>query len=196
MVRIAITGGIACGKTVVGKMLESGGLAVLEADELAHGLVERGRPAYEEVVGAFGPGILSTDGRIDRRKLGDIVFSDAGARKRLNAIVHPRVNRAMQAWFTGLGTEQPAAAAIVPLLFEAGLDRGWDAVICVSASEEDQNRRLVVRGLTLAEAKLRIEAQWPLIRKAELSDYVLVNNGSLELLEEQTTRVLQRIMKR
>jgi dephospho-CoA kinase len=195
MLQIAITGGIACGKSVVGGLFEASGVPVCEADALAHALMRPGEPAYAEVVESFGEGILAPNREIDRRRLGALVFEDPAALCRLNSIVHPLVGRKIREWMDRQPPERKAAAAVVPLLFEAGLARGWSAVVCVVAAETVQRQRLAQRGLSPEQARQRIRAQWPVERKAERADYVLVNDGSMDLLKEQTTRVLNSILR-
>lgn len=195
MERIAVTGGIACGKSVVGSFLAVEGIAVCEADSLAHELMGSAHPAYAEIVKAFGEKILGNDGAIDREALGKLVFSNKKDLAKLNAIVHPRVKKAWEQWLKDM-EERHAAAVIVPLLYEANEGRGWDAVICVSASEPVQLRRLVARGLSEHDARKRIAAQMAMDRKASFADYVINNVGGKDLLKKQTVRVLRSIMEK
>jgi dephospho-CoA kinase len=198
MVRIAVTGGIACGKSLVGSMLAEDGVAVCEADEIARRLMRPGAPVFDAVVQAFGRGILAADGTIDREILGRRVFSDAAERTRLNALVHPGTRQECERWLEDLarGPRRPrAAAVIVPLLYEAGMEKGWDAVVCVAGPEGVQMLRLAARNLSDEEARLRLAAQMPPSRKMELADYVIFNNGTLDMLRQQTRRVLQSILE-
>ena len=194
--RVAVTGGIACGKSLVGACLGRQGFAVCEADELAHLAMEPGRPAFADVVAHFGSGILGADGLIDRNALGRRVFGCREDLDVLNAAVHPHVIAAWQNWLKECGKEFAAAAVIVPLLYEAQQGVAWDAVICVAAPQRDQLRRLRERGLSGDEALLRIESQLPLARKVELADYVVVNTGAEAALEKQVTMVAKAILKR
>ena len=194
---VAVTGGIACGKSLVGRILEAEGIPVCEADDVAHRLMRRGQPVFEQVCQHFGARVLDAAGEIDRRALGAIVFQDAAERLKLNSIVHPEVAREVLGWLEARrGEARAAAAAIVPLLFEAGLDSGWDAIACVSATESVQLRRLLERKMTMDEARRRIAAQWPVQQKAERADFVLVNNGTEELLQAQTRRMLKHILEK
>jgi dephospho-CoA kinase len=195
MVGIAITGGIACGKSLVGALMGGWGVEVCDADDLAHHLMEPGAQAYGPVVAAFGREILTGDGRVDRRRLGDRVFADGGDRERLNAIVHPLVKEAWRDWVSRRPPETRAAAVLIPLLYEAGEGEGWDAVVCVVASEATQRARLAARGLDGQEARRRMAAQMPLAEKAERADFVILNDGTLDVLREQTMRVLERILE-
>jgi dephospho-CoA kinase len=193
MISIAISGGIACGKSVVASQLSRRGIPVCEADEVGHQVLRRGGVVYDAVVEAFGSGIVSSaSGEIDRTVLAGIVFSDPDRLKRLNSATHPEILRRMHRWVA----EQSggiAAAGVVPLLYEAGDEGQWDVVICVAAPEAEQLRRLESRGLTGSEARARIASQMPLREKMERADYVLYNGGSIGLLEEQTDRVMRRI---
>lgn len=167
-----------------------------EADEVAHSLMRKGELLFERVLAHFGPRVLNEAGEIDRGALGAIVFQDEAERLTLNSLVHPGVERELRDWVEARrNTACLAAAVIVPLLFESGMAGGWDAIVCVSASESVQVRRLIDRRLTEAEASQRIAAQWPVERKAECADFVLVNNGTEELLMVQTKRMLKHILQ-
>lgn len=197
MVRFSITGGIACGKSLVGAFMRNQGVDVCEADDLARRLMEPGGGAYELVIRSFGSGIMDADGRIDRQRLGALVFADEGERMRLNAIVHPLVRQAWRAWMDERATMRcRAAAVIVPLLYEIGEGAGWDAVVCVCAGPSVQRARLLERGLTEDGAYQRVAAQMTQAEKAERSDYVIVNDGTREVLQEQTKRVLESILEK
>ena len=187
---LAVTGGIACGKTEAGRILAQEGFEVLDTDELAHEVVKAGTPVYERVVEQFGTSILSADSEIDREKLGHLVFADPAARETLNGLVHPAVIQAAEQW----KREQPGDAAIlVPLLFEAGWTEGWDAILCVSADEQNVFQRLEKRGLNEDEARKRIAAQMPLTEKEEKSDFIIKNNETLNALREKTLQVVKCI---
>jgi len=172
-------------------------LAVCETDELAHAAVAPGREAFRDIVRVFGDAMLDAEGRIDRPRLARRVFADASERAALNAIVHPRVREALAVWLRERARAgRRACAAIIPLLYEAGFDEGWDAVVCVAASEATQRARLSARGLTPEEARGRLEAQLPVWEKAARADYVIVNDGSEGLAEAQALRVLSNILER
>jgi len=197
MVKIAVTGGIACGKSLVGSFFSDMGLAVCDADGLAHTVMVSGSMVYRKVVDFFGDGILDDDTQIDRKKLAARVFSNPGELAVLNAIVHPEVKRAWLDWLdrtTESGFKW--GVVIVPLLYEAGEGRGWDAVVCVSASEKVQLQRLAERGLSVADARKRISAQMSLSEKMRFADYVIVNNGTKDLLKQQMAMVVGHIMEK
>lgn len=197
MVGIAITGGIACGKSLVGSILAEEGVPICEADTLAHGLMVPGTSVFGEIVREFGDDILDAHGNVDRRLLGEIVFFNAERLARLNAITHPPVERAWEEWLSGraaAGTK--AAGVVVPLLYETGRTVGWDFVICVSAYESVQLERLLDRGLSEDAARKRVEAQGPITGKMAAADYVVVNNGTVETARKQVMRILRDMLER
>jgi dephospho-CoA kinase len=191
--QVALTGGIACGKTAVGVILEERGIPVCEADRLAHAALRRGSPVYPAVVEAFGPAILDAAGEIDRTVLGRIVFGAADSLQRLNRLVHPAVRAAWLGWLQAQPPATPLAVVSIPLFYEIGEAAGWDAVICVACSRAAQLERLRARGLSLEDAEARLRAQWPQARKMERADYVIVNCGSLDLLRQQTEHIIKAL---
>jgi dephospho-CoA kinase len=181
--RIGLTGGIASGKSAVETFLRELGWPVLDTDRVAHEVMAPGSSVHRAIAAAFGPGILGPDGAILRRELGRLVFADAEARHRLNALVHPEVGRRWREWLarqTG-----PLAVVSIPLLHEVGAEKDFDGVLCVWSPEDRMRERLLARGLTAAEADQRIAAQWPVDRKAALADWILKNNGTLDDLRER-----------
>ncbi len=189
---LGITGGIACGKSEVGRILGEMGFAVCDADLLAHGLMKKGTPVFQRVVDHFGPQILSADGEISRPVLGKIVFEDPAQREQLNRLVHPAVQKALAEWIKDQRVSGSPGAVLVPLLFESGMDElEWDAVLCVSSSEELVFQRLNKRGLDRIEAQARIESQMPLNEKERLADWVVPNQGTLKELEEATRQAVK-----
>ena len=190
---LGITGGIACGKTEIGRILSSEGFKVLDSDFLAHELMGKGRPVYAAVVKQFGDGILAEDGEVDRVRLGEKVFDNLPAREALNRLVHPAVIAEAQEWIETCREAQEDAAVLVPLLFEAGWTDGWDAVICVTASDEQVFQRLEKRGLSHDEARKRIAAQMPQAEKAEVADGVIQNDGTLEMLRRRIMDLIEAI---
>jgi dephospho-CoA kinase len=194
MVRIAITGGIACGKSLVGQYMREMGIPVCEADELGHAVLEKGETAYAAVIQAFGSSIVRGDGRIDRAELGRIVFSDPRRRAELNALTHPEILKRLRGWMDEQRKGGAAhAAAVIPLLFEVCDRTEWGRVVCVAAPEADQVHRLGERGLTESEAQARIRAQLTQAEKMERSDFVVFNCGGKDMLKEQTARVVRSI---
>ena len=197
MLRIGLTGGIASGKSTVAARMRELGLSVLNADLLAHRLMEPGQPAYEDVVREFGRDVLAADGAVDRKKLGDIVFADAAKRERLNAIVHPRVIAAREEQLEQMEARDPRGLVIVEaaLLVEAGYYKKLDSLIVCSCRPEQQLERLRARGLGEREARERIAAQLPLEEKLRLADDVLDCSGSVENTLQQTDALVERLLK-
>ena len=197
MLRVGLTGGIASGKSTVAARMRELGLTVLNADLLAHQLMEPGRPAYHDVVREFGREVLAADGTVDRKKLGDIVFRDAARRERLNAIVHPRVIQAREEQLKQMEATNPRGLAIVEaaLLIEAGYYKKLDRLIVCSCRPEQQIERLRARGLSEDEARQRIAAQLPLEEKQRLADDVVDCSGTIEDTLRQTYALVERLRK-
>jgi dephospho-CoA kinase len=193
--RLAITGGIACGKSVVGALLSKRGIPVREADDLAHEVLEGSGAVRDAVIAAFGDGVVSPEGTLDRRRIAEIVFSDAVARSRLEAIMHPPILRLMRDWVAGQLPGSDVVAGVVPILFEIGDQANWDVVLCVTAPVEAQRRRLLDRGLSAEAAEQRMAAQMRTAEKVRMADFVVANHGTLAILEEQVDRVLRRIRR-
>jgi dephospho-CoA kinase len=193
--RVGLTGGIATGKSTVAARMTELGLAVLNADVLAHRLIEPGQPAYDDVVREFGRDILRADCTVDRKKLGDIVFRDPAKRERLNRIVHPRVIAAREEQLKQMEAQNPRGIAIIEaaLLIEAGYYKKLDRLIVCSCRPEQQMERLRARGLTEEEARQRIEAQLPLAEKLRLADDVVDCSGTLEETAQQTDALVVRL---
>lgn len=178
---IGLTGNIATGKSAVARMLAGLGATVIDADRVAHEVMEPGGAAYAAVVDAFGPEILDPGGAVDRRRLGDIVFRDPAALARLEAAVHPAVLLEVGRRIAEAEADVVVVEAIK--LIEAGMHRAYDALWVVTAPRGVQIERLVrERGMTHDEAALRVDAQPPQEEKAALADRVLVNDGTLAQL--------------
>ncbi|MFH1066760.1 MAG: dephospho-CoA kinase [bacterium] len=194
MKKFGLTGGVACGKSTVGGMLQQWGWRVIDTDAIAHRLYEPGMPAYQKIVDAFGPSVLKGDCTVDRASLGQLVFSDPEKRRLLNSLVHPLIRSAWQQEHNDHLLKHPEIPVfvIMPLLFENRLESWFDAVACVGCSRKEQRARLAARGLDAKQVDQRIEAQWPLEVKMEKSQVVLWNNGSFACLEDQA-RELNRL---
>jgi dephospho-CoA kinase len=194
MKRIALTGGVGCGKSTLARFLVEQGCEVLDADDVVHQLESSGGAAVTPILKTFGPSVLAIGGGIDRPKLGRIVFADPDARTRLNAIVHPLAKQVMEEWL-----RKPDArlrVAVVPLLFEAGWAQGWDAIICMACQEAEQVRRLIARGLTEADARARIAAQMPLAEKIQKADRTIWNDADEGALRHEAVRLLKWISEK
>jgi dephospho-CoA kinase len=191
---IGLTGGIATGKSTVAGMLRELGATVIDADEAARAVVEPGTAGLAAVVEAFGPDVLEGK-RLDRARLGQLVFRDAGARRKLEAITHPLVRQ----WMAERQQEasergEPRVVLDIPLLFENGLEVGMDAVVLVYAPPEVQLDRLVRRnGFSQEEARRRLSAQMPIDDKVARATYVIDNGGSLAATRAQTGAVWKQI---
>jgi dephospho-CoA kinase len=199
---VALTGGIASGKSTCLRRFADFGVPTLDADAVARQAVARGTPALEAIVRRFGPDILRQSGDLDRESLGRLVFADANARHELEAIVHPAVYERISAWFDSWsraqqepGTSAPGlAVADIPLLYESGREGDMDCVIVAVCRPEQQLARLVARdGLTVDQARQRIAAQLPMAIKAERADYVIDTSGTLEDTDRQVTELWERL---
>jgi len=176
--KVALTGGIATGKSWVLRRFAHAGVPTIDADVLAHRVIAPGTPGAESVLRRFGPAVRLVDGGIDRKTLGEIVFSDPAARRDLEAIVHPAVYEAVDGWFSALPSA-PIAVADIPLLFETGHDEDFDVVVVTACEPHEQVRRLMARdGLSVVEAQQRIAAQLPLEDKIRRADHVIRTDGS------------------
>ena len=186
--KIGLTGGIAAGKsTVANRWSRLSGTAVIDTDDLAHQTLTPGTPTYAAIVKTFGRHILNADQTISRRALGEIVFADEQKRLVLNRIVHPAVRQMWDEALAGLarGGQTEVAVAMIPLLFEVGAEHEFDCVVTVGCSEQTQLARLAAKGLGDAQARARIQSQWPLQKKIDRADYVIWNDGSREVLDQQ-----------
>ena len=195
MLKIALTGGIATGKSHVLDLFRRRGVPCLDADTLAHGVEAAGTEATQAIAARFGPAVLAGDGAVDRAKLGPIVFADAAARRELEAIVHPAVYRAITAGLRAFElTENPRFAVVdIPLLFETGRASDFDAVIATVCPVAMQVERLVARGMTDAEARQRLAAQLPAAEKAARAQHTIDTSGTFVDTEAQVQRILEKV---
>jgi dephospho-CoA kinase len=198
MLRLGLTGGIASGKSAVAAMLRELGFAVLDADSLAHRLIEPGQPAYDEVLREFGPAITDGKGRIDRAKLSALVFADRLKLDRLNAIVHPRVAEVIYRQFDEWASRSARDAAFVEaaLLIESGIHKHLDGLVVTWCRPEQQLERLIARGLSEAEARRRISAQMPVDEKLLLATEKIDCSGSLEATRQQVQVLAAKLRRR
>src|SRR4051812_30801675 len=194
MLKVALTGGIATGKSYVLDRFRQHGVPCLDADELAHGVTAAGTEATMLIAERFGADVLAADGSVDRRKLGPIVFADPAARRELEAIVHPAVHRAIAA---GVRASEligdPLVIVDVPLLYEVGSEKDFDRVIVTACRPETQIARLVARGLTEDAARQRLAAQWPTEKKTARADFVVDTDGSFAETDAQVARVISTL---
>jgi dephospho-CoA kinase len=192
MLRIALTGGIATGKSYCTAAFGHMGVAVIDADVLAREAVAPGTRGLDAVASRFGPAVIAADGSLDRPALGRIVFSDAKARRDLEAIVHPEVYRRIRDWFANLSARTRLALADIPLLFETGQQHDFDTVIVCACAPAEQLRRLVGRdGLSEADARARLAAQLPIHEKAARADYVIWTDRGFAETDAQVRTVFE-----
>ncbi len=187
MLKIALTGGIATGKSYVLQQFRQRGVPCLDADLLAHGVIAAGTEATAEIAARFGAEMLAADGAVDRRKLGPVVFADPAARRELEAIVHPAVYRAIAVGLRAfeLVGHYPMGVVDIPLLYETGRSGDFDTVIATVCPPAMQLARLVERGMSPEQAQQRLAAQWPAAEKAARADIVITTEGSFEDTDRQ-----------
>ena len=200
MLKIGLTGGIACGKSFVLNEFRQLGVRCIDADEVAHQVILPGEPAYRDIVEHFGTGILGDDSAIDRRKLGAAVFGDERQRRRLNRIVHPRIHQELDRRLTRLAEEagsEPALAMVdAALMVETDSYRKYDYVVVVSCRPEQQLERLLGRGgLTRREAQARIDSQMPIAEKVRFADFVIDNSGDRARTRARAREVHGQLLK-
>jgi dephospho-CoA kinase len=197
MLRLGLTGGIASGKSAVAAMLREFGFAVLDADSLAHKLIEPSQPAYEEVLQEFGPSITDPSGRVDRAKLAAIVFADHAKLDRLNAIVHPLVAEVVFGQFEvwRRGGVRDAVFVEAALLVESGIHKKLDGLVVVWCKPEQQLERLLVRGLSETEARRRMAAQLTVEEKLRLATEKIDCSGSLEETRRQVEALAVKLRR-
>jgi dephospho-CoA kinase len=198
MLRIALTGGIATGKSYVLDQFRRRGVACLDADELAHGVMTGGTQASQAIAERFGADILCADGSVDRKKLGPIVFADPAARRALEAIVHPAVRRAIEAGLRAfeLVGSTPLAVVDIPLLYENKREAQFDAVIATVCAPAVQLERLLARGLGEDDARHRLAAQLPAEEKAARADFVIRTDGAFVDTDRQIEAVIESLNAR
>ena len=194
MLKVALTGGAATGKSYVLDQFRRAGVPTLVADDLAHGVTAAGTEATAAIASRFGGDVIGADGAVDRAALGAIVFADDAARRDLEAIVHPAVYRSIQAGMRAFEKAGDALAVIeIPLLYESGHARDFDRVIVTACSEDIQLRRLASRGLTEARARQILAAQMPTVEKAARADYVIRTDGDKSGTDAQVRDILSRL---
>ena len=195
MLRVGLTGGIACGKSTVGKMFSDMSAHLIEADTIAHELYRPGEPVYKELVEKFGPEIVRPDGEIDRARLAAMAF-DGGRVEELNKIVHPAVIRRQEQWMHQVGAKDPYAVAMVEaaLILEAGARGRFDRIIVVTCKPEQKVERYARRAgipelAARTEVERRSKAQFTDDEKVRRADFVIDNSGPLELTRQQIQRI-------
>jgi dephospho-CoA kinase len=194
MRRIALTGGIATGKSYVARRFVRARVPLVDADVAAREVVAPGTPALAAIVSRFGRNVLQPDGTLDRPKLAAIVFRDAAARHDLEAIVHPAVRERIRDFFRGLSDATPFAVADIPLLFETGREKEFDTVIVVACAPEMQLARVMTRDkLARADAERRLAAQLPIADKVRRADHVIQTDGTHEQTDAAVDELIARL---
>jgi dephospho-CoA kinase len=195
MLKVALTGGIATGKSYVLDQFRKRGVPGLDADELAHEATSAGTDATAAIAARFGEHMLAPDGSVNRAKLAPIVFADPAARRDLEAIVHPAVYRGLDAAvraFESAGSVRLVIADI-PLLFETGAEKQFDRVIVAACPRAVQMTRLLERGLSEAAADQRLAAQWPIEEKAARAGFVIRTDGTFAETDRQVDEILNAL---
>jgi dephospho-CoA kinase len=194
MRRVALTGGIATGKSHCLARFAALGAFVIDADRLARDAVAPGSPGLARVIERFGHQFLTPEGTLDRAELGRLVFSDRTARAELEAIIHPEVYRHIDAWFANRPAGTRVAIADIPLLFETGHQHDFDIVIVCACSPSEQLRRLMARdGLSEEAARARLDAQWPIDEKVARADIVIRTDAGFAETEREVGRAYESL---
>ena len=196
MLRVGLTGGIACGKTVVRRRLEERGIPTLDADAVVHRLLAAGTDVTRMIAESFGPEVIAPDGSVDRKALGAIVFRDEEAREKLNAVVHPGVWREIERFFEERErASDPVAVVDAALLIETGSYQRYDSLVVVHCRPELQLERLMARdGISLEEAERRIRSQMPLDQKLPFGDFLVDTSGSMEETVKQADELASKLL--
>lgn len=194
MIIAGLTGSVATGKSLAADFFSRRGAIIIDADLIAHDVVQQGYPAWQDIVDAFGTHILQPDGEIDRKHLGRIIFNDPRQKERLNRIVHPRVfeeiSRQLAAISSDIDKKDAVVLLDVPLLFETLMNRDISDIVVVYAPPDIQLKRLMDRdNIDETDAMARINAQMPVAEKREMADFVIDNSGTIEQTESQVNTV-------
>ncbi len=198
MLKVGLTGGIATGKSFVLGVLHELGCEVMDADQTAREVVEPGQPAFKEIIANFGNEIVGEDGKLDRPKLGAIIFNDAVQREKLNSIVHPKVFEAQAGWLAEIESRNPQAIVIVDaaLMIETGSYQRFDKLIVVYCEPKIQLERLMARNnLTLDEATVRISSQMPSSEKLKFANFTINTSFGFEDTRSQVEMLYEQLRK-
>lgn len=197
MLIVGLTGGIATGKSLVSSYLKELGAYIIDWDVITMAVEEPGMPVWQDIVNYFGKEILQKDGRLDRSKLGQMVFNDEAKRLKLNSFTHPRIIEEAKKREKAIVESDPNAVVVhdVPLLFEVGIDKMVAKTVAVYATEEDQIERLKTRdGMSREDALSRIRSQMPPADKAKRADYVIDDSGSVEETKKQVQGLYRKLV--
>jgi dephospho-CoA kinase len=198
MLIVGLTGGVASGKTAVSQVLREEGAYIIDADEIARELVQPHKPAWNEIIRAFGEEILQEDRSVDRKELADKIFADPEQRKVLNQILHPRIKEEIARRAREIGQKNPEAIVVIdaPLLVELGMHHKVDRLIVVTSTQTQQMERLKKRdGRSPEEALKLLSSQMPVEEKEKLADFVVRNEGSLEEMKKRAKEVFKELKR-
>jgi dephospho-CoA kinase len=198
MLKVGLTGGIATGKSFVLGAMRELGCEVLDADQTAREVVEPGQPAFDEIVAHFGQQIVGEDGKLNRAKLGAVIFNNAAEREKLNSIVHPRVFEAQARWMAEVERRDPQAIVVIDaaLMIETGSYRRFDKVVVVHCEPETQLQRLMERNqLTKEEAMARISSQMPSAEKLKFADFAINTSLGFDDTRRQVESLYAQLRK-
>lgn len=189
-----LTGGVGMGKSTAAAFFERHGARVVDTDHLARELVQPGQSALAEIQSVFGKAIVTPDGFLRRQELAELVFADIGLRRKLEAILHPRIR---ERWLAQVEQWRKASCALavvaIPLLFETGAEEWFDKIICVACSESSRYERLAKRGWNGGQIQQRIAAQMPVVEKICRADFVIWSEGEIENHERQVNCILDTL---
>ncbi|HJX31012.1 MAG TPA: dephospho-CoA kinase [Thermodesulfobacteriota bacterium] len=198
MLIVGLTGGIASGKSTIAGMFKKEGAYIIDIDMISRDVVKPGKPAWQDVVHVFGKEVLNEDQTLNRKKVGDIVFSDAEKRKKLEAIIHPKINAEKLMKINEIAKKDNQAIIIidVPLLIETDKQDTVDKVVLVYTSPQGQVERLVKRdGLSLEEAHKRLASQMPIENKKKYAHYIINNEELLEEIRKRVKEIFRELKK-
>ena len=198
MLIVGLTGGVASGKTAVSRVLREEGAYIIDADQIARELVQPHKPAWNEIIRAFGKEILQEDRSVDRKELADKIFADPEQRKVLNQILHPRIKEEIARRAREIGQTNPEAIVVIdaPLLVELGMHHNVDRLIVVTSTQTQQIERLKKRdGRSPEEALRLLSSQMPVEEKEKLADFVVRNEGSLEEMKKRAKEVFKELKR-
>jgi dephospho-CoA kinase len=191
---LGLTGGVGMGKSTAARLLAEMGAAVIDTDLIARKIVEPEEPALREIRDCFGADVIGPDGRLRRAELARRVFADPEARRRLEAILHPRIRGVWQSRVEGWRqADVKLAVVVIPLLFETEAAPAFDATLCVACSLATQRSRLLDRGWTGDQISQRVQAQWTIERKIGAADFVTWTEGALAIHAEQLRRIVRQV---
>jgi dephospho-CoA kinase len=189
-----LTGGVGMGKSTVAGFFRTRGAHVVDTDDLARQFVQPGQPALAEIQAAFGNAVIAPDGRLRRDELAQIIFADAAARQKLEAILHPRIAERWLAQIeTWRGENLALAVVVIPLLFETRSESHFDKIICAACSPPAQRERLLARGWTPEQIQQRLAAQWPVEQKISRADFVVWTDGAVDTQARQLERIFVKL---